>query len=66
MSRRPNYLPAVSVLADQLRRHGRPGTITHVAVEHEPGCAFWIGGECDCSPDVRVLRTEPVRGDDEG
>lgn len=61
MKRRPNYLPAVEVLADQARRHGPQGQVTHVAVEHEDGCAHWSGAPCDCEPVVNVLGSRPIR-----
>jgi hypothetical protein len=32
----------------------RPGTVNHVDIRHDDGCAVFGGGYCDCDPDVEL------------
>ena len=49
-----NYVPLVLALAASLE----PGTGYHVTVLHDADCAFWIGGPCNCDPEIRVFRVD--------
>ena len=46
----PAYLPVIA----QMWRDGiiPPGRITHLEIAHDPGCAFFADGVCNCSPQV--------------
>ena len=49
----PNYLEEVA----KLTATARPGTITHVVVEHEPDCPLLAHrGPCNCSATVREVK----------
>ena len=51
--KRHNYR---EVIERQIRRGDlrvRPGTVTILDVYHDPECACWTGGACDCAPVVR-------------
>ncbi len=46
--KRPNYYPALEVIAEQLR----PGDVVEVNVEHDEDCGIFAGDPCDCEPAV--------------
>ena len=55
--RQPNYrAPAMSMIAAAMAAgQVRPGTVHHVLVYHDDGCAQLEGrGPCDCDPDIRM------------
>ncbi len=30
----------------------KDGGFTHVTVKHDDDCSFFLGGDCDCDPDI--------------
>ena len=50
MKNRPTYIDA---LIHHLETVGvEPGTVTHLEVRHDAGCAIWSRRSCDCEPEV--------------
>ena len=54
----PNYLGQILEL--YARGAFEPGSIVHINVAHDDGCAIFAVGVCDCQPDVRVLERPPA------
>jgi hypothetical protein len=39
----------------------KPGTVTHVEVQHDSWCGFYLGDLCNCSPNI--VESEPKHED---
>ena len=54
----PAYLAPLLAL---IRSSGamRPGTVTHLKVEHDDWCGYFAAGVCDCNPNVKRLASPP-------
>jgi hypothetical protein len=60
-NRSPAQPPAYLARLLELARHVPSGTVAHMRVEHDDGCAVLAGrGVCDCVPIISpVSRTAP-------
>jgi hypothetical protein len=57
--RQPNYVPLVDALIDRERHRLKPGTLHHVLIAHDDGCAIEKGRACNCNPSVQLQELDP-------
>jgi len=56
--KRPNYLEKVLALGYSVIAQGGQGKVHHITVAHDDWCAIWLGGSCDCNPDVSLSQPQ--------
>jgi hypothetical protein len=52
----PVSIGLLEPIRQHLERSGelRPGSVVHIEVRHDDGCAHWTGGRCDCAPELET------------
>jgi hypothetical protein len=53
----PNYLLKQQAMIADGRLKLTPGTLQHVQVSHDDGCAIFLGQACNCDPDIALTDT---------
>jgi len=50
------YKRKVKRMARGVALRCKPGEVYYTRIEHDNGCDFWRGGECDCNPTITMTR----------
>jgi hypothetical protein len=56
--RQPNYVPMLDALIQRERHRLKPGTLNHVVIRHDDGCASSKGRACNCNPTVELAEAQ--------